>query len=93
MNCIFRFAPAQSLTRPFPFRRPTYTLVPGGHALRVTRHGSRRLTAADTWSPSRGMWDCSLFAKPDNDPELTGVDASGRDRPSGHDAPVTATRT
>jgi hypothetical protein len=30
----------------------------------------------------REMWDCSLFAKPDNDPELTGVDASGRDRPA-----------
>jgi hypothetical protein len=28
----------------------------------------------------REMWDCSLFAKPDNDPELAGVDASGRDR-------------
>jgi hypothetical protein len=26
------------------------------------------------------MWDCSLFAKPDNDSELAGVDASGRDR-------------
>src|SRR5512133_1927588 len=26
------------------------------------------------------MWDCSLFAKSDNDPELAGVDASGRDR-------------
>jgi hypothetical protein len=26
------------------------------------------------------MWDCSLFAKPDNDSELARVDASGRDR-------------
>jgi hypothetical protein len=29
----------------------------------------------------RGLWDCSLFAKPDIDPEQAGVDASGRDRP------------
>ena len=27
------------------------------------------------------MWHSSLFAKPDNDPEQAGVDASGRDRP------------
>ncbi len=27
------------------------------------------------------MWDCSLFVKPDNDPEQAGVNASGRDRP------------
>jgi len=26
--------------------------------------------------------DCSLFVEPDNDPELVGVDASGRDRPT-----------
>jgi hypothetical protein len=41
----------------------------------------------------RAMWDYSLFAKPDNDPELADVDASGRDRRSGHDARVHATRT
>lgn len=28
----------------------------------------------------QGMWDCSLFAKPDNESELARVDASGRDR-------------
>jgi hypothetical protein len=26
------------------------------------------------------VWDCSLFVKPDNDPEQAGVNASGRDR-------------
>ena len=29
----------------------------------------------------RTMWDWSLFAKPDNDLQPRGVDASGRDRP------------
>jgi hypothetical protein len=32
--------------------------------------------------PRGGVCDYSLFVEPDNDPELVGVDASGRDRPT-----------
>jgi len=51
-------------------------------------HAERKKNCADlrrlalSYRPTRGMWDCSLFAKPDNDPELARVDASGRDRPA-----------
>jgi hypothetical protein len=39
------------------------------------------------------MWRCSLFAKPDNDLEQAGVDASGRDRLAVVHARVDAMRT
>jgi hypothetical protein len=82
-HCVSR---SHSLTQPFPCRKATYTLVACGlHTLQTMRSvrncaDLRRL--AHSYRPTRRMWGCSLFAKPDNDPELAGVDASGRDRPA-----------
>ena len=43
-------------------------------------HSSEDVGRSYSGGSGGAVWDCSLFAKPDTDPPLTGVVASGRDR-------------